>query len=128
MKISVRIDSAAAHAQLRQWGGEFRDKIKKSVARAISQEATELKQDVRNHVAGQLTVVKKFFLKGFTARVMDKDKTRLPALYVGSRIPWSGIHETGGAISGKMLIPLHGRVGPKRFKAQIAELMQGGNA
>lgn len=113
MKISVRIDSVAAQAQLRHWGGEFRDKVKKSVARAISSEATELKQDVRSHVAGQMTVVRKFFLKGFTARVLDKDKTRLPALYVGSRIPWSGIHETGGAISGKMLIPLHGRVGPK---------------
>jgi hypothetical protein len=128
MKISVRIDSAAAQAQLRQWGGEFRDKVKKSVTRAISSEATELKQDVRSHVAGQMTVVKKFFLKGFTARVMDKDKTRLPALYVGSRIPWSGIHETGGVIAGRMLIPLYGRVGPKRFKAQIAELLQGGNA
>ena len=128
MRISVRIDSTAAQAQLRQWGGEFRDKVKKSVARAISSEATELKQDVRNHVASEMTVVKKFFLKGFTARVMDKDKTRLPALYVGSRIPWSGIHETGGLIAGGMLIPLYGRVGPKRFKAQIAELMKGGNA
>ena len=27
-----------------------------------------------------------------------------------------------------MLIPLNGRVGRKRFKAQIAELMRGGNA
>lgn len=34
----------------------------------------------------------------------------------------------GGVISTKMLIPLHGRVGRKRFKAQIAELMRGGNA
>jgi hypothetical protein len=31
-------------------------------------------------------------------------------------------------IAGRMLIPLHGRVGRKRFKAQIAELMRGGNA
>ena len=36
MRISVRIDSAAAQAQLRRWGVEFRDKVKKSVARAIS--------------------------------------------------------------------------------------------
>ncbi len=61
-------------------------------------------------------------------QVLDKDKNRLPALYVGSRIPWSGIHERGGQIGGRMLIPLHGRVGRKRFKAQIAELMRGGNA
>lgn len=128
MKISIRIDSAAAQAQLRRWGGEFRDKVKKAVARAVASEATEIKQEVRSHVAGQMNVVKKSFLKGFSAKVLDKDPTRLPALYIGSRIPWSAMHETGGMIGGRMLIPLHGRVGRKRFKAQIAELMRGGNA
>ncbi len=128
MRISIRIDSSAAQAQLRRWGGEFRDKAKKAVARAIVSEATEIKDEVRRHVAGQMAVVKKSFLKGFTAKVLDKDPARLPALYVGSRIPWSGMHERGGLIAGRMLIPLHGRVGRKRFKAQIAELMRGGNA
>lgn len=128
MRIAIRIDSKAAQAQLRRWGGEFRDKVKKAVARAIASEATDLKEAVRSHVAGQMTVVKKSFLKGFTARVLDKDAKRLPALYVGSRIPWSGMHERGGQIGGRMLIPLNGRVGRKRFKAQIAELMRGGNA
>jgi hypothetical protein len=128
MRISIRIDSAAASAQLRRWGGEYRAKVRKTVARAMAGEATELRQDVRSHVAGQLAVVRKSFLKGFTARVLAKDPNRLPALYVGSRIPWSGIHERGGVIAGRMLIPLHGRVGRKRFQAQIAELMRGGNA
>ena len=128
MKISIRIDSAAAQAQLRRWGGEFRDKVKKAVGPAMAKEAVEIKSDVRDQVASQLTVVKKTFLKGFSAYVIDKDKARLPALYVGSRIPWVGMHEKGGTISAKMLIPLHGRVGRKRFKAQIAELMRGGNA
>ena len=127
MRISIRIDSQAAQAQLRRWGGEFRDSVRKAVARGIASEAVTLKQDVRSQVAGQMAVVKKSFVKGFTAKVLDKDKNRLPALYVGSRIPWSGIHERGGAIQGRMLIPLHGRVGRKRFKAQIAELMRGGN-
>ena len=127
MRISIRIDSQAAQAQLRRWGGEFRDSVRKAVARGIASEAVTLKQDVRSQVAGQMAVVKKSFVKGFTAKVLDKDTQRLPALYVGSRIPWSGIHERGGAIQGRMLIPLHGRVGRKRFKAQIAELMRGGN-
>ena len=128
MKISIRIDSAAAQAQLRRWGGDFRDKVKKAVAKAMAKEAVEIKSDVRDQVASQLTVVKKTFLKGFSAYVIDKDPSRLPALYVGSRIPWVGMHEKGGVISAKMLIPLHGRVGRKRFKAQVAELMRGGNA
>lgn len=128
MKISVRIDSAAAQAQLRRWGGEFREQVKKAVGRALKDEAVEIKQEVRAQVASQMAVVKKSFLKGFNAKVLDQDTTRLPALYVGSRIPWSGMHEKGGAISAKMLIPLNGRVGRKRFKAQVAELMRGGNA
>ena len=128
MRISVRINSSAAQAQLRRWGGEFRAKVQKAVERAITSEASELKEDVRSHVAGQMAVVKKSFLKGFTARVLAKDPKRLPALYVGSRIPWSGMHEKGGTIAGRMLIPLHGRVGRKRFKAQVAKLMRGGNA
>jgi hypothetical protein len=127
MKISIRIDSAAAQAQLRRWGGEFRDKVKKAVALGLRKEAIAIKTDVRDQVASQLTVVKKNFLKGFSAYVIDRDKNRLPALYVGSRIPWVGMHEKGGTISAKMLIPLHGRVGRKRFKAQIAELMRGAN-
>ncbi len=128
MRISIRIDSAAGNAQLRRWGGEFRTKVQKAVERAIRTEAAEIKDDVRGHVAGQMAVVRKSFLKGFTAKVLAKDPNRLPALYVGSRIPWSAMHETGGQIAGRMLIPLHGRVGRKRFKAQVAELMRGGNA
>lgn len=128
MRVSVRIDSAAAQAQLRRWGGDFRAKARKAAARAMAGEAAELKQAVRDHVADQMRVVKKAFLKGFTAKVLDEDPKRLPALYVGSRIPWSGMHERGGVIAGRLLIPLYGRVGRKRFKAQIAELMRGGNA
>ena len=128
MKVSIRIDSAAGQAQLRRWGGEIRAKVQKAVARAMAAEATELRQDVRAEVSGQMSVVKKSFLKGFTAKVLDRDPNRYPALYVGSRIPWSRIHETGGVIAGRLLIPLHGRIGRKRFKAQIAELMRGGNA
>ena len=128
MKVSIRIDSAAGQAQLRRWGGEIRAKVQKAVAQAMATEASELRQDVRAEVAGQMAVVKKSFVKGFTAKVLERDPSRYPALYVGSRIPWSRIHETGGVIAGRLLIPLHGRVGRKRFKAQIAELMRGGNA
>ena len=128
MRISIRLDSAAAKAQLRRWGGEFRDKARKAVARAIAAQAAEVKQAVRAHVAERLTVVKKSFVKGFTAKVLDRDKNRLPALHVSSGIRWAGVHEHGARINGRMLIPLHGRVGRRKFKAQIDALMRGGNA
>ena len=102
MRIAVRIDSPAAQAQLRRWGGEFREKVQRAVAKTMASEASELKEAVREHVAGQMTVVKKSFVKGFTARVLDRDPKRLPALYVGSRIPWAGMHEKGGRIGGRI--------------------------
>lgn len=128
MKISLTIDSAAAKAQLRQWGGAFREKVKVATAKAITAQAVEIKTEVRSHVMAHMSVVKKSFLRAFTARMINKDPTRLPALYVGAKMDWAGMHEYGGQIGAKMLIPLHGRVGRKRFKAQIAQLMRGGNA
>jgi hypothetical protein len=128
MKISLSIDSAAAKAQLRQWGGAFREKVKVAAAKAITAQAVEIKAEVRAHVMAHMAVVKKSFLSAFTARMINKDPTRLPALYVGAKVDWAGMHEYGGQIGAKMLIPLHGRVGRKQFKAQIAQLMRGGNA
>ena len=46
---------------------------------------------------------------------------------VGAKVNWAGMHEYGGQIGAKMLIPLNGRVGRKQFKAQIAQLMRGVN-
>jgi hypothetical protein len=74
MKISIRIDSAAAQAQLRRWGGELRAKVQEGrVAGSCQLRPSRLKQDVRSSRRRQITVVKKSFLKGFTAKVLAKD-------------------------------------------------------
>jgi hypothetical protein len=79
-----------------------------------------------------LNIKRLAFLKSFKASVYDRDPSRLPALLVRSGIPWAGIHESGGVISPSkakgLLIPLHGRIGKKKFKTMVAELMRGGNA
>lgn len=128
MKIQVRIDSAAARAQLRRWGGEFRQQVRRTVQQALVAEKAELQQAVRSHVASRLRVVRTAFLKAFSVSVLAGDARKLPALLVHSRIPWAGLHEYGGTIGGRMLIPLHGRVGRKAFKAQVDALLRGGNA
>ena len=56
---------------------------------------------------------------------------KFPALLIGSRIPWLGIHVRGGTLSGRMLIPLlpeHQRMGRKAFRRVIDGLMRSGNA
>jgi|APTNR8051073442_1049403.scaffolds.fasta_scaffold28002_2 hypothetical protein len=69
------------------------------------------------------------FVASMVVKVFDKKANELPALWVGSKIPWLGLHEQGGTVSGKLLIPLlPGRIGPKHFKAVIDGLMRSGNA
>jgi hypothetical protein len=126
LSAQVNMSGLAAAGLLHE--STFHRKLHMAVGKALKSEAKVLQAAVRSNVSGQLKVVRKSFLKGFRAKVLDQDPNRLPGMVIGSRIPWSGMHEYGGTISGKMLIPLNGRVGGKRFRAYVAELMRGGNA
>lgn len=65
--------------------------------------------------------------KSIRAKVYDSQPQKLPALKIGSRIPWLGMHEHGGTISGKMLIPF-GDSRPRGFTKLVGALMRSGNA
>jgi hypothetical protein len=126
--LSIRLDTSEVRTSGLLDGSSFFQKLHKAVGKAMRSEAKVIQASVRSHVSGQLKVVKKSFLKGFGAKVLDQDPNRLPGMVIRSRIPWAGMHEYGGTISGKMLIPINGRIGRKRFKAYVDELMRGGNA
>ena len=71
------------------------------------------------------------FLRSMHAKVFDRKSNEFPVLYLGSKVPWLGIHEQGGTIRGWMLIPLlpqHRRIGRKAFARIIDALMRSGNA
>lgn len=131
MKISLSINSSQAQAQLRRWGGEFKQSVRLAVSKGLRTVVPEVQTQVRGHVAGRLNIKRSAFLKSFKASVYDRDPARLPALLMRSGIPWAGIHESGGVVSPSkakgLLIPLHGRIGKKKFKTMVAELMRGGN-
>ena len=59
---------------------------------------------MRRHVGSRLSVARKSFLKAFTAKVLAQDPNRFPALHVGSKIPWYGIHESGGTLDRKSVV------------------------
>lgn len=128
MKVRIRLDTVAANANLRRWGEEFRKKARLATAKALQAEAAPITQEVREHVSSRLQVKKRTFAKSFKAKLYDRNPAKLPALLVNSKVPWVGIHEDGGTIGGPLLIPLHGRVGRKRFKQIVTTLIRGGNA
>ena len=122
IKISVDIGDVS------RFVGDLKAKLRTAVGKGMASEGKKIQQAVRTHVNSRLNVQKKSVLQSFTAKVLDQDPLRLPGLLIRSKIPWMGLHETGGIIRGKMLIPLNGRIGRKAFKALVDQLMRGGNA
>jgi hypothetical protein len=132
MRLQITLNHAQAKAKLMRWAGEIQNGVRQATATVLKKEAVPIKAALQAHVSQRLNIVRRPFARSFFTRVLESKKNRLPALHIGARVPWLGIHETGGVITGKgggkLLIPLHGRVGRKTFKAQIAALRRGGNA
>ena len=86
---------------------------------------------VRRKMKTDFTVKKAAFVNSLRAKVYDRNPDKLPAVLIGSKIPWLGIHMRGGTISGRMLIPLTEegrRIGRRAFKRVIDTLIRSGNA
>ena len=129
----MRIDLATAGLfearQFNAWSTERRDAIRAALKRGMQSGGREVRDAARTQMRGAFNVKRNSFVSSMQAKVLDKKTDRLPALLVGSKIPWLGLHEKGGTVSGNLLIPLlPGRIGPKRFKAVVDGLMRSGNA
>jgi len=91
----------------------------------------EIAQAVRTRMQAAFKVRRGGFVKSMRSKVFAGSPERFPALLIGSRIAWLGMHVHGGAIGARMLIPLlpeHQRIGPKAFRRVIDGLMRAGNA
>jgi len=129
----VKIDLTASGLfdarQFNAWSTERRDAIRAALKRGMQSGGREVRDAARTQMRGAFNVKRNSFVSSMQAKVLDKKTDRLPALLVGSKIPWLGLHEKGGTVSGNLLIPLlPGRIGPKRFKAVVDGLLRSGNA
>jgi len=129
----VKIDLTASGLfdarQFNAWSTERRDAIRAALKRGMQSGGREVRDAARTQMRGAFNVKRNSFVSSMQAKVLDKKTDRLPALLVGSKIAWLGLHEKGGTVSGNLLIPLlPGRIGPKRFKAVVDGLLRSGNA
>ena len=120
--ISIKLDMRGLDTKL----ADIQMKLKAAVGKAMGASGQQIRESIQSHVASRMRVQKAGFKKSFGVRLLKGND--LPALRIGSKIRWIGIHEYGGSIGGKMLIPINGRVGRKQFKAYVDQLMRGGNA
>lgn len=127
MQVSLATAGLLDPAKLRAWTVAGHQRIRAGVARAMRTQSKVIAAAAQQQAA-QAFGGKQRAAKSIRAKVFDSKPNSLPAFKIGSKIPWLGIHQRGGAISGKkMLIPFGGSR-PKRFKYLIQDLMRSGNA
>lgn len=131
MKIDLVAEGLLDRRRFSAWQGDTRKAIHTAVARAMRDTGKVMAERARGEMRAGFKVVKPKFLRSMHAKVFDRKAEEFPALYIGSKVPWLGIHEQGGTIRGRMLIPLlpqHRRIGRKAFARVIDALMRSGNA
>ena len=131
LKLSLTASGLLDKSTLDAWSKQKQAAIHKAVAAGMQTGGKVVADNVRSRMNADFTVRKPAFVRSLRAKVYDRNPDKLPALLIGSRIPWLGIHVRGGTVSGRMLIPLlpeHQRMGRKAFRRVIDGLMRTGNA
>ena len=131
LKISLTTSGLLDNRELAAWTRSRREAIHKAVALGMRDSSRSLTDALRTRMQSDLAIRKPAFLRSMRAKVLDRDSTRLPALLVGSRVSWLGVHVRGATLTGRMLIPLTEsgrRMGRKAFARVIDTLMRSGNA
>ena len=131
LKISLTTSGLLDKSTLKTWTRQKQAAIHKAVATGMQAGGKSVADVVRSKMKTDFTVKKSAFLNSLRAKVYDRDPDKLPAVLIGSKIPWLGIHVRGGTISGRMLIPLTEegrRIGRRAFKRVIDALIRSGNA
>ena len=131
LKISLTTSGLLDKRELAAWTRSRREAIQKAVGLGMRDSSRSLTDALRTRMQSDLAIRKPAFLRSMRAKVLDRDPARLPALLVGSRVSWLGVHVRGATLTGKMLIPLTEsgrRMGRKAFARVIDTLMRSGNA
>jgi len=131
MKLSLTTSGLLDPKRLDSWIPEKRRAIRKAVEAGMKSAGREIAQTVQARMQSAFKVRKSSFVRSMRHKLYAGSPAKFPALMIGSRIPWLGIHARGGTIGGRMLIPLlpeHQRLGRKAFRRVIDGLMRTGNA
>ena len=131
MKLSLTTSGLLDPKRLDSWVPEKRRAIRKAVEAGMKTAGMEIAQVAQSRMQSAFKVRKAGFVKSMRHKLYAGSPEKFPALLVGSRISWLGIHVRGGTIGGRLLIPLlpeHQRIGRKAFRRVIDGLMRAGNA
>lgn len=131
LNITLTATGLLDKSKLDAWTRQKQVAIRKAVATGMREGGKSVADGVRSKMQAGFKVKKSAFVNSLRAKVYDRNPEKLPAVLIGSKISWLGIHVRGGTISGRMLIPLTEegrRIGRRAFKRVIDALVRSGNA
>ncbi len=125
MQIALTTTGLVKPAEFERWTRERQAAARERVAEIMRREGRGIAAAAQANARGALGGNKAW--RSFRARLYDSKPDQMPALKIGSRVPWLGVHETGGTIRGPLLVPVI-RIGPKAFRRLLADLERTGNS
>jgi hypothetical protein len=132
MEIQIELSGLFEKTKREAWQKEFKDKINLAVKKGMETSGKEITTEVREDLNRNMNIKKKSFLKSITSKVYSNKKDTLPAMQIYAKVGWLKAHEHGETIKGNLLIPIleqgQKRIGQKKFKQIINNLMDSGNA
>lgn len=127
MKVSLVTEGLFKPSELSAWTRERQEQINRGVADGFKEGGEAIVPELRADLERGLKVKKRGLAKSVRAKVYSNVQGRMPVLYLGSVVPWLGIHERGGVVQGPLLIPLlDTRIGYQKFKQIVAMIVRTG--
>lgn len=116
-------------------GDRFKDKVNKANLRAFKKSMDETLKELKPYAkslnSSKFPGSKKTFENTWKVKRYNNKKDKFETALIYNKVPWFSIHETGGTINGKMVVPLYahrssasGRIGMKKWKALLKQLKQ----
>lgn len=126
MQVQIKLGGLFDPTRLQAFTRAQRQRIRRGTASGMRQQGPVIRDAARAD-AVRAFGGKRAAARSFGHKVFAEKPEKLPALKIGSKVPWLGIHETGGTIRKKMLIPFGGKR-PRNFRRTVQALLAQGNA
>ena len=98
MHLSLTTSGLLDPKWLDSWVPEKRRAIRKAVESAMKTVGREMADTARSQMQSAFKVRKAGFLKSMRSKVYAGSPERFPALLIGSKIAWLGLHMKGGTV------------------------------
>ena len=101
MRLSLTTSGLLDPKRLDSWIPEKRRAIRKAVEVGMTSAGKEITATVRARMQSAFKVRKTKFIQSMRHKLYAGSPEKFPALLIGSKIPWLGIHMRGGTVGGR---------------------------